>query len=158
MPKTCKANQCDNPVFSNLFCRNHQTSRTDDKWLKSSKGKITPKVKDSSLKPTKSKRIKPKVRKPTGELQLFLKRYSECKGLCQITNQQIPFSVDCFMHILGKGSYPSLRLNEDNFLFVNSRIHQLYDCEGKEKLLREFPEAIVIYELKDKLRANYYNV
>ena len=157
MTKICLTTGCFNPVFSHNRCKFCQTSRTDDKWLKSSKGKITPKVKESSLKPPKSKRIKTKIRKPTGELQLFLKRYSECKGLCQITNKQIPFSVDCFMHILGKGSYPSLRLNEDNFLFVNSRIHQLYDCEGKEKLLREFPEAIVIYELKDKLRANYYN-
>ena len=157
MSKTCYTENCNNNVFSNNRCLRCQHLRTDDKWLKSSKGKITPKVKESSLKPIKSKQIKPKIRKPTGELQLFLKRYSECKGLCQITNKQIPFSVDCFMHILGKGSYPSLRLNEDNFLFVNSRIHQLYDCEGKEKLLREFPEAIIIYELKDKLRANYYN-
>ena len=86
MPKTCKANQCENPVFSNLYCRNHQTSRTDDKWLKSSKGKITPKVKESSLKPTKSKRIKPISDKQLirlAEYRLVRDKYFKLNPICE---------------------------------------------------------------------------
>lgn len=86
MPKTCKANQCENPVFSNLFCRIHQNLRTDDKWLKSSKGKITPKVKESSLKPPKSKRIKPISDKQLvrlAEYRLVRDKYFKDNPICE---------------------------------------------------------------------------
>lgn len=85
--KTCKANQCDNNVFSNLYCKFCQHLRTDDKWLKSSKGKITPKVKDNSLKPTKSKRIKPISDKKLEELKeyrLLRDAYMKNHEICEV--------------------------------------------------------------------------
>jgi len=92
----------------------------------------------------------------TGELKLFKEIYEQRNECCEITGQWIPFNVNNFAHILGKGAYPSFRLLPENILMVQPRIHHLYDNVGREKLLAEFPEATIIYELKDKLRRQYY--
>lgn len=62
------------------------------------------------------------------------------------------------MHILGKKAYPRYKLNKENILMVDQRIHQLYDHEGNEKLLREFPEANIVLLMKDNLKAKYNSV
>lgn len=109
---------------------------------------------NSSTRENKNKR---RIRKPTGEYQLFLKLYAIRNGRCEITNEQIPFNVSSFAHILSKGAYPRYRLNPDNIIMVKTRIHELYDNSSKEKLLNEFPAAIVIYDKKNKLKYQYYN-
>jgi len=52
MPKTCKSEGCNNPVFSKGYCKYHQNQRTDEKWL--SKKQKTPK---KSFKPISDKRV-----------------------------------------------------------------------------------------------------
>ena len=87
MPKTCYTENCNNNVFSNNRCLRCQHLRTDDKWLKSSKGKITPKVKESSLKPTTSKRIKPISDKKLEELKeyrLLRDAYMKNHDICEV--------------------------------------------------------------------------
>ena len=86
MPKICYTENCNNNVFSNNRCLRCQNSRTDDKWLKSSKGKITHKVKESSLKPTKSKRIKPISDKQLvrlAEYRLVRDKYFKDNPICE---------------------------------------------------------------------------
>jgi len=39
MPKQCQEPNCNNDVFSHDYCKWHQTSRTDERWLKQSKKK-----------------------------------------------------------------------------------------------------------------------
>lgn len=107
--------------------------------------------------PSRNSSFGKKARKTTGELKLFLKIYAERNGLCEITGEPIQFSPSCFAHILAKGAYPGYRLNPENIIMVKTRIHELYDNSSKERLLQEFPEAKVIYEMKDKLRYEYYN-
>ena len=93
--------------------------------------------------------------KKTGELELFHKIYEDRGGICCITKEPIDFNVNCFMHVLSKGAFRSYRLLEWNILLVQRRIHHLYDNEGRDKLLAEFPGAIIIYELKDELKKRY---
>lgn len=50
MPKTCKSEGCNNPVFSKGYCKYHQNQRTDEKWL--NKKQKTPK---KSFKPISDK-------------------------------------------------------------------------------------------------------
>ncbi len=99
--------------------------------------------------------IKQKMRTPTGELELFKKIYDKRKGLCGITKEWVPFHVECFMHVLGKGAYPSFRLQELNILLVQREIHRLYDNDSKEKLITAFPAAAIIYELKEMMKEAY---
>lgn len=99
--------------------------------------------------------IKKKPRKVTGELELFRIIYFERKGICQVTGKKINFSVNSFMHILGKGTRPDLRLKKDNILHVISDFHYNYDNNSKAKTLERYPAAEWIYELKDQLKEKY---
>jgi len=92
--------------------------------------------------------IKQKTRKVTGEKALFDRIYEERKGECAITKLPVPNKPINFMHILGKGAYPMLRLKRYNILLVQERIHDLYDNSSMEKLCAAFPGAFRIYELK----------
>ena len=87
MPRICYTENCNNNVFSNNRCKFCQHLRTDDKWLKSSKGKITPKVKDNILKPTTSKRIKPISDNKLDELKeyrLLRDAYMKNHEICEV--------------------------------------------------------------------------
>lgn len=101
--------------------------------------------------------IKQKVRKPTGELKLFLEIYAERKGVCEVTDRQIPFNVSNFAHILSKGAYGRYRLNKDNIIHVHPDVHNYYDNSSKEELLKHYPKASIIYEKKEILKQKYYS-
>lgn len=147
MSKTCK--ECNNRIWARGYCQHHDRINNPSKYQIKKTG-ITSKSSGDRV----SKGLK---RSPTGELELFKRLYEERNQTCQLTGKWIAFDVNCFAHILGKGSHGKFRLNPDNILMVDKRIHQLYDHEGRDKLLAEFPEAEVIYELKEKLRWKYYN-
>jgi hypothetical protein len=111
--------------------------------------------------PKPIKKIKPKKalkskRKKTGEAKLFEEIYIDRLGKCRITGEQLPLSPICFMHILSKGGYPRYRLNPKNILLVLPEIHTLYDCGSMEYLISLYPNAKMIYDLKDELRTEYY--
>lgn len=97
-----------------------------------------------------------KKREPTGELQLFREIFKDQRGKCFITGEDLDFNVWCFLHILSKGAYPDFRLYKKNVIMVKSKIHLLYDNESKERLLKEFPKSIIIYEKKEELKTEYY--
>lgn len=107
--------------------------------------------------PLKKGKIKQKVRKATGEYKLFQQIYEEVGGRCQITGERIDFDVNNFAHILSKGAYPSLRLERDNIIHVLPEIHHLYDNSDKQTLLTTYPDAEIIYKIKEKLKYRYYN-
>lgn len=85
------------------------------------------------------------LRKPTGELAMFLEiwREMEVPRKCEHCGRpQLVFRVDCFAHIKPKGTHPELRLNKDNIWFSCSYFddtHGWYGChtsqtfESKEK-------------------------
>lgn len=110
--------------------------------------------KEKVVKP-KYKGLRNKPREATGERELFLKIYEKRGGRCGITKKPLVFNVWCFLHILGKKAFPSFRLEEANILLVQRKIHELYDTSSKAKLLEAFPEAIVIYEIKEVLKEAY---
>ena len=105
---------------------------------------------------TPYKGIKKKFPKSQGKMQLFRKIYDKCGGVCMVTGIRFPFNITSFAHVLSHGAYGRFELYEKNILFVNPRIHTLYDCENKAKLIKEFPEARMIYDLKEILKQEYY--
>lgn len=100
--------------------------------------------------------LKQKIRKPTGELKLFLEIYNARSAKCEITGEDLRFDVNCFAHILSKGAYPNFRLNAANIIMVKADIHHLYDNSSQEKLLDKYPGAKIIYQRKEILKTNYY--
>ena len=65
--KQCKKEGCNNPVFSHLYCRNHQYLRTDDKKPKGLNRK----------------------REPTGELEMFRVLWDEREHVCGVCGDYI---------------------------------------------------------------------
>lgn len=146
-PKCCSRAACL-MQYKNLKHEEKEKSKSG-----SGTGKTKPK---QSSEKTRYSSIRPKPRKSTGELKMFLKIYAERKGKCEITGELIKFDVNNFAHILSKGAYPSFRLNPDNIAHVKPDIHRYYDGSDKETLLKHFPEAEVIYQKKVILKREYY--
>ena len=146
MAKECLFDDCSNPRFGGGYCSYHQGYRTDKKL----------KGINRTSKDKKTKRQFTGGRKPTGELKLFQEIWIERPHVCFVSGDKIKgFSVQCFAHVLPKGSYPSLRLNKDNIVLLTSANHYLYDhCKDQAKKLPMFDK---LFELHDKSKRKYYD-
>lgn len=117
--------------------------------------KLKYQTKKLKQKPLKRTAIKKKFPKSKGKIDLFHEIYEECGGICRITGEWFPFDINSCMHILSHGAYGQFEMEKKNIWFVNPRIHHLYDNSSQEKLLAEFPRAIIIYEEKEKLKIEH---
>ncbi len=96
--------------------------------------------------------------KKTGEKELFTKIASERQPYCEVCGKHIgQWKVHNFSHILGKGAYPSLRLNPENIVIMcwdfGRGCHEKWDTGDREKLTGEWEK---IFELADNLKQKYY--
>jgi hypothetical protein len=167
--KVCKKENCTNPVFSNLYCLNHQYLREDQKF----------KDKMKSVN-TFCSRVKAK----TGELELFIEMWSKMKPakemdktieeleameskeyfdyihqyrVCAITLEPLTiFYVNCFSHILPKSIYKRFRLVPSNIKVVKADIHTIWEFESRDKLLK-YIGGRKIGEYADYLKQQYSN-
>ncbi len=100
--------------------------------------------------------IKQKKKEPTGELALFQEIWEERKHVCLVSNDPIKeFSVQCFAHVLPKGSYPLLRLKKENIVILTASNHYLYDhCKDQAKKLPMFDK---LFELHDESKRQFYD-
>jgi len=120
--------------------------------------KPEPRVK-TPYKGIKKTAIKQTITSPSGKREFFRDIFNKCGGLCMITEKPFPMNNSySYMHVLSHGGYDRFEFYEKNVLFVNPRIHVLYDCNDKEGLLKEFPEAAWIYDLKEILKMEYNNL
>ncbi len=138
MPKICKHNDCNYNVWGKGYCKYHQYLRDDKK-------------KTSSIKKSKIK----KGYKRTGELEVFKEIWEERPRICFVSGEAIKgFNVQCFAHVLPKGSFPTLRLEKYNIVLLTPEMHFMYDHEvHKAKKLPQFDK---LFELRERLQANYY--
>jgi len=79
---------------------------------------------------------KKKLRKPTGELAMFLEIWAEREHVCEHCGRPQPiFMVHCFAHIKPKGTYPELRLVKSNIRILChywDDTHGWYGCHTSE--------------------------
>lgn len=123
--KTCAAENCRYPVWSNLFCKSHQWMRTDARY-----DRRTPyeKYKDSlnNSKPQKEESVIEKPEKQNqskweaGKKQWFADRRKEMNGFCDCgcgkrsskdSNKYFIFSC---CHVLPKKNFDSISLHPEN--------------------------------------------
>lgn len=90
---------------------------------------------------TRSKTIKKKIRKPTGERQVHFEIWKEREHICVNCKCDLDRFVDeetgdpfpmLFSHIRSKGARPDLRLDKDNFDLLCPECHFAYEHIGKE--------------------------
>ncbi len=104
-----------------------------------------------------NKQVKPikKVRKSSGELEVFKIIWSERPHNCEVCGTYLPdFDVWQFPHLLGKGAYPKFRLLKENIRIMCKQHHTQYDNGSVEN----DPKFEKILELKQKLKQKYYGV
>lgn len=108
--------------------------------------------------PKARKGLKKGSGKPTGELSLFKELFLERNGVCEITGLSIDFHPISFHHILPKKDYERFRLVKKNIIVVIPEIHLMIHSGTKDKLLKKYPKAIKIFEMKKELLIEYNNL
>jgi hypothetical protein len=99
--------------------------------------------------------------KATGELDVFREIWKERKHVSFISGKPLKeFNVWCFAHVLSKGSSPKFRLNKENIVLLTPKEHVLFD-NGSHENREAYAKANScswdeLYELKDKLKSEYY--
>jgi hypothetical protein len=151
--KICKTDNCNNPVFSHLYCQRHQYMRKD----KPSRLNRASNLNDH---PSKGINVPPKKNKPlkhkkTGELELFQEIWNERPHKSEISGIPLySFNVSCFHHILLKSTYPEYRLNKDNIIMLTAQEHLDVHSKPLEDLIQEKYMWNEIQERKNKLKCH----
>jgi len=118
MPKICKAEGCSYNVWGKGYCKMHQRLRTDSKRPK-------------SIRKISAKRQEEKEENGT-ELDLFLEIWDDRVHFSELSGKPLlhkghPQWHHQFLHILGKGTHPKLRLMPENILLALPEEHDRQD-------------------------------
>ena len=109
--------------------------------------------------PKPERTVKPKkglskVRKTTGEAEVFKRIASKRKHVSFVSGAKIvQLTVSNFAHVLRKGNYPHYRLEEKNIVLLTASEHDLFD--NARHVIRDHPEWQKLFRLEEKLKAEY---
>jgi len=121
-------------------------------WNADPKPEKKPKKAPKGLKRTP---IKYKPRGNTDQLDIMREVFDERGGFCEITGTELTFHPFCVHHILPKGKWERFELYKPNLIVIHPDIHFCYHNHTKDYVLRQWPEAIVIYEKIELLKMEY---
>ena len=116
--------------------------------------------------PLKRTALKKKFPKNTGQLEVFNHIWSTREHKCEVCGQSIKRvngSVGIFSHVLSKGSYKELMLDEENILLKGDGLYGNCDChfrwENRTAEMRNIEMWRPIFLLQDalKIKANVTN-
>lgn len=112
-------------------------------------------------KPLKRTMIKKKVM-VTGELALFGAIAKVRDHVCFVTGEPVniykpdgSLDVNCFMHVVSKGSRPDLRLYDKNIQIALPRVHRVYDSgnEQERKKMEQYPGWHKLLALHEEMKS-----
>jgi hypothetical protein len=114
MAKECKHEECTYPVWAKGYCKKHQYLRTDKKKTTFIKSDF------DNLGKT--------------EIDIFNEIWEERPHVSELSGKPLPYDksnmkmwVCQFLHVIGKGRSPSLRLDKDNILLGTPMEHEHQD-------------------------------
>lgn len=136
--KTCKTENCFNPVFGGGFCKWHQSKRTDKKPRKPQYHFIKCKGESLALKYGKNLNFGFE-----SEIDMFNHLWEAAKNekgqvICPYTGENLNRFYNtlryfsCFAHVLPKGRYTYWKMNPLNVKVVNPHFHAIID-QGTSK-------------------------
>ena len=88
------------------------------------------------------------------QLDLFREIWLEREHKSIVSGTPLYFDVQCFAHVLGKGSYPGFKLKKENIVLMTPPEHHVYDA--RTDLARTIEGFDKVFELADKLRTEYH--
>jgi hypothetical protein len=91
--------------------------------------------------------------KPSGELELFKKIWSERPHVSEISGKPLgKFNVCYFSHVISKGSRPDLRDLKENILLMTFEEHQLWEFGTRQQIADSGIDFSKAYERKEKIK------
>lgn len=108
-------------------------------------------------RPLKRTRIKYK-KKDTGQISVFEDIAESRDWVCFVTGKRLnQLTATNFGHVLPKAlnKYPLYKTFEKNIVLVTDEIHFLWDHTPRSELLAKEPRFQKMFELEDKLKAQY---
>lgn len=106
----------------------------------------------------KRHRLKPlsKVKKPTGELELFKQIWDERPRYSEVSGEPLgAFNVRYFSHVISKGSRPDLRLEPINIMLMTCAEHELWEFGSMAQKLQSGINFTSVYERLQWLKENF---
>ena len=103
-----------------------------------------------------------KIRKPTGELNLFKQLWDKLPHKCVVCGKDIvEFSHNNFAHLLSKGAYPAMRLLDINIKIMchnnqGTGCHNKFDTKAKSDLLKNDGRWLAVFGMVDLLKHWFY--
>lgn len=131
--KSCHAIECFCTDFNRRFCKHFTNPKKPPKFLQKTGAK----------------------RRKISELDFFQSEWKKRGGYCFITGEKLIFHPGVCFHVLGKGAFPSYRLNPENLIFVNAKYHNEWHVNGQQKCLEKDPRWQMVIDLYNKLKIQY---
>lgn len=108
----------------------------------------------------KYKKYYTKKKEATGEGEMFDRLNNSRPHVCEVCGRRLKELIaHNFAHILSKGSYPSLRLDEEDVAILcwdfGQGCHEKWDTKAHSEL-KDLPEWKNIFEREEKLKQKYY--
>jgi len=111
--------------------------------------------KSDSLGPKRKKKKKAKKKSDTRQQDMFKKIWSEREHVSELSGAWLGDEMNAwfFAHILGKQSYPHLKLNEDNIMLVTQSEH--WELDQNTHKAKENPLYKPYFDKAEELKINY---
>lgn len=144
-------------VDCNVAAQSLGYSRMPEKWILQKNPPRCQYHKDLVKK--KNKPSKAKVRKVTGEGNMFVEIWEEREHVSFVTGLILPTPdprTYYFSHVLTKGAYPKFRLNKENIVFMTLKEHQIW--EFRRHTVKDHEDWKKVFQLALKLKREYNGV
>jgi len=138
MAKRCKAEGCNNPIWSNKYqyCKRH-LYLSDEYRKKVIEQRSNQKV----YKIPKVSKKRQEELKSYSQIDLFHEMWDEMQTprICPVSGKKLDYLkgtdlwYSCFAHVLPKGKYPRLKLLKEGVMVVHPDVHTLYDKGTKKQ-------------------------
>lgn len=101
----------------------------------------------------KQEKVRNKAKKGKGEKELFLRIWAKRPHKSELSGEPLPlFDAWCFSHILPKGAYPELRLEEENIVLLTRQEHYEWHNVPESDLIKKDERWAAIFKKRDELK------
>ena len=167
--KICLFDGCTNPVYSHLFCKYHQSKRTDRKAMEARNKTVHPRSPIKPYKHTDSDRSGLKTTKNSlcfswgfrSQSEMFKQIWIDRPRICIFTGANLDLVPKyqwswIFMHVLRKGSYPMFKYNPDNIVLGHPNFHLAADNFTEEERIKH-PEwrFDLFFQMQEEQKQKY---
>lgn len=167
--KICLFDGCTNPVYSHLFCKYHQSKRTDNKAMEARNKTVQPRSPIKPYKRTTSDKSELKTTKNSlcfswgfrSQAEMFKHIWETREHKCLFTGSNLDLVPKCqfhwmFLHVLRKGAYRYFKHNPDNIALGHPNFHLAADNFTEEERTKHPTWNFdLFFQMQDQKKTEY---